>query len=68
MDAPSWTATTAFNITNVGGGRVSTTGTITPTCATGNALGVKILPTTTGLTTGDSFQLISAAFSVQGGM
>jgi hypothetical protein len=67
-DTPTWNATSAVNITNASSGGVKTSGTITPTCAAGSALGIKILPTTTSLTSGDSFQLVSAYFSVQGGM
>jgi hypothetical protein len=67
-NTPTWNATSAVNITNASSGGVKTSGTITPTCAAGSALGIKILPTTTSLTSGDSFQLVSAYFSVQGGM
>jgi hypothetical protein len=68
-NAPSWTGITPVNITNAAAGDVTTTtGTITPTCAAGNRAYIKLkVDTNTNSLTGP-FDLISATFSVQGGM
>jgi len=69
LDAQTWTGITPVSITGAAtSGRVVTTGTITPTCAAGNQAGVKLkIDTNTNGMTGP-FDLVSATFSVQGGM
>jgi len=69
LDAPTWNALAPVNITNAAAGaRTVTSGAIAPTCAAGNRAAVKMLANTTSLTSGDDFQLVSATFSVQGGL
>ena len=69
VDAPSWTAVSTVNITNSSAATITTTtGTIAPTCAAGNRAYVKFkIDTNTNSLTGP-FDLVSATFSVQGGM
>jgi hypothetical protein len=69
VDAPSWTAVSTVNITNSSAATITTTtGTIAPTCAAGNRVYVKFkIDTNTNSLTGP-FDLVSATFSVQGGM
>ena len=68
-DAPTVTNISPVNITNGAAAiRTITSGTITPTCAAGNRVWVRmILDTNTNSLTGP-FDLLSASFSVQGGI
>ena len=69
VDAQTWNAVSTFTIQGAAAsGRVTTTGTLAPTCAAGARAGVKLKidTNTNGMT--QPFDLISLTLSVQGGM
>jgi hypothetical protein len=66
LDAPTWVGGTPANITNNAvGAYKTTTFSFTPTATSGQILGVKLLANTSGLTAGDSFQLVMLSVSYQ---